>query len=85
MANFDITFIHPTDRSKMEVSVPGTMTGNEIIEHLLDKDFMPRDSQGYELMIKGGNQISLDQSLEKAGVSKGDTIRVVPQTVGGIQ
>ena len=83
MADVRVTFIHPTDGRLLTVVLDDTMTGSEVTGELIANDFIPPDSQGYELSIKGGALIPADQTLAQAGVHEGTAIRVIPATDAG--
>jgi hypothetical protein len=83
MADVRVNFIHPTDGRLMTVVLDDTMTGAEVVGELIANDFIPPDSQGYELAIKGGSPIPGDRTLAQAGVMEGTAIRVIPATDAG--
>jgi WXG100 protein secretion system (Wss), protein YukD len=83
MADVRINFIHPTDGRMLTVVLDATMTGDEVIGELIANDFVPPDSQGYELAIKGGSPIPGNRTLSQAGVSDGMAIRIIPATDAG--
>jgi len=83
MGDLQVEFIHPTDGRTVSVTVDDTMTGNEAIEELIANDFINASQQGYNLAVKGGNQIHADQSFLSAGVKNNDKIRIIPATDAG--
>lgn len=83
MAEIDVTFMHPTDGSTIDVRIDDTMTVSEIINELVNVGFIQRISSEYDLSIKGGTAISDNQTLRNGGTVDKCTIRVVPATLYG--
>lgn len=83
MSDVDISFMHPTDGRLLNVQLDDTITAQEAISELISENFIPSDSQGYKLAIKGGNEININQSFRDANVQNGTVIRVLPQTDAG--
>lgn len=85
MADVSVNFMHPTDGRVISVTVDNTMTGQEAIGELIANEFIPTNSDGYSLAIKGGRELQNNQTLAEGGVKDNDTIRVLPATdAGGI-
>jgi hypothetical protein len=83
MADVDISFMHPTDGRLLNVQLDDTLTAQEAIEELISESFIPSDSQGYALAIKGGSMIDTNQSFRDAHVQNGTVLRIIPQTDAG--
>jgi hypothetical protein len=84
MADVSVNFMHPTDGRVISVTLDNTMTGQEIIGELIANDFVPSSSEGYNLAIKGGNQLDNGKTLLENEVKDNDTIRVIPATDAGV-
>ena len=67
MADVSINFQHPTDGKVISVTLDDTMTGQEVIGELIANDFVPSSSEGYNIAIKGGNQLDNTKTLLEKG------------------
>ena len=88
MADITITAVHPTDGSTIRFEVDDDMTGRELINHLIEAEFIPADSAGYLLTLKseGSNEsieVHEDETLASAHVKNNDTLRITPATDAG--
>lgn len=83
MADVSVNFMHPTDGRVISVTVDNSMTGQEAIGELIANEFIPVNSDGYSLAIKGGRELQNNQTLVEGGVKDNDTIRVLPATDAG--
>lgn len=83
-ATVKVNFMHPTDGRMVTVTVDNTMTAQEAINELISNNFISPNPQGYNLAIKGGNQLQQNQTFAAAGVKDGDTMRVIPATDAGL-
>lgn len=83
MADVSVNFMHPTDGRVISVTLDSTMTGQEVVGELIANDFVPSNSEGYNLAIKGGAQLQNHNTLSQNGVKDNDTIRVIPATDAG--
>ena len=83
MATIDVTFMHPTDSTTLDVTVDDSMTALSAINELINAGFIQRTADGYDLSVKGGTAISGNQTLRNGGAVDKCTIRVVPATDAG--
>lgn len=84
MAEISTTFVHPTDNKNMDVTLDATMTVDEVVEKLVQHDFVPSHDEGYQLQLKRTDeQIGGDETLKDAGVEDGDSLIVNPITGAG--
>ena len=83
MANVKVNFMHPTDGRLVTVTLDGSMTAQEAVNHLITNNVITSNPQGYNLAIKGGAQLQANQTFADAGVKDGDTLRVIPSTDAG--
>ena len=83
MTDIKVYFMHPTDGRLITVTVDNSMTTQEAIGELISNDFIAPNPQGYNLAIKGGDQLRSDQSFDDARVKEGNVIRVIPVTDAG--
>ncbi|WP_299273588.1 ubiquitin-like domain-containing protein [uncultured Psychroserpens sp.] len=84
MADVTINFMHPTDGRVISVTLDNTMTGQEVIAELIANDFVPASNEGYNIAIKGGEQLENEKTLLQNGVEDNQTIRVIPATDAGL-
>ena len=59
------------------------MDDTELIEELIENNFVPPLQAGYHLMVKGGDQLIRGQSLASAEIGEGTTLRILPTTEAG--
>ena len=85
MADLNLNFMHPTDSRLISVTLDSSMTGQETISELIAAGFIPASREGYNLSVKGGNQIDNNKNLSENQVRENDTIRVIPATDAGFQ
>ena len=83
MATIDVTFMHPTDGTTLDVTVDDSMTALSAINELINAGFIQRTADGYDLSVKGGTAISGNQTLRNGGAVDKCTVRVVPATDAG--
>lgn len=85
MANVDVTFINAADNAEMDVEMDDGMTVEQVIQALIDNQFIPppQATQYYMLTIKGKNTIAEGQTLAAAGVRANDRIAVNVTQRGG--
>jgi hypothetical protein len=83
MADIKVKVMHPTDGRVVDVNVDEAMTAQEMVSELVSNNFITANPQGYNLAIKGGNQLTAEQSLRDAGVTDGTVLRVIPATDAG--
>lgn len=82
----DVTFINAADNAEMDVELDENMTGEQVVQGLIDNQFIPPlndANQYYTLTIKGRNTITEEQTLGQAGIQPNDTIRVNVAQRGG--
>lgn len=86
MPDLSVNFMHPTDGGVMTVTVEDAMTAQELVSELLANNFVPPDSQGYQLsVVDTGTIIRDDQTLAQAGVRSGAKIKVLPIAQAGLR
>ncbi len=78
-----VNFMHPTDGRIITVTLDRTMTPAEAIPELIANEFIAPHPMGYNLGVKGGPLLSPNESFAAAGLSDGDTLRVIPATDAG--
>lgn len=88
MADITITAVHPTDGRTIKFELDDDTTGKELIDNLIEEEFIPADSQGYLLTLKSeesneSTEINADDTLALAGVQNNDTLRIAPATDAG--
>jgi hypothetical protein len=83
MADINVNFIHPTDGRLLTVTIDDSITTEEAVAELIGANFINPDPQGWELHIKGGNEILPEQKFRDAGVQNKTPIRVVLASDGG--
>ncbi|QHI36423.1 hypothetical protein IMCC3317_17860 [Kordia antarctica] len=83
MADVTVNFKHPTDGRVISVTLDDSMTGQEVIGELIANEFVPASSEGYNIAIKGGRQLTNGKTLLENEVKDNDTIRVIPATDAG--
>lgn len=88
MADITITAVHPTAGNTIKFEIDDDTTGKELIDNLIEADFIPADSQGYLLTLKSeesneSTEINADETLASAGVKNNDTLRISPATDAG--
>lgn len=83
LADIELNFIHPTHGDVVRARVDDAMTAQEIVFDLVRSGFLPANSLGYTLSVKGGEQIGLDERLSAAQVRSGASIRINPITEAG--
>jgi hypothetical protein len=84
MANINVKFIHPTDSSDCEVEMDEKTTAERAINELIAQNFMPDNPNGgYKLGVKGGSEVSGEQTLASGGAQNGSVIRVIAATDAG--
>lgn len=85
----DITVIDATGNKREEASVPGDAASGRIIAKLVELMELPTmGPDGQPLSYKfhhkqSGRQLDDNQSLEQAGVSDGDVLRLVAEITAG--
>ena len=87
MANVTVTFRNPVTGEMMtNTQVDDTMTVREVVENLIQSNFIPAAASGqhYILEIKGKAELTNDDAtLVTGGVKDGDTINVALAQRGG--
>lgn len=85
----DVTVVDATGNKTQEASVPGDAASGRIITRLVEIMNLPSvgpDNQplSYKFHHKqSGRQIDDNESLEQAGVSNGDVLRLVAEITAG--
>ena len=81
-----VKFMHPTNNMVSDIAVEETMTINDMIEELIEANFMNRIPNGYEAVLKDGRdpiQMDLNKTLAENGGHAGSTIRLTCATIAG--
>lgn len=82
----NLTFINVSDDSEMDVEVSSDMTREQIVENLIQVDFIPPltgEDEEYGLTVKGKGELGEGQMLSSLKVESGDRIRVAVVQRGG--
>ena len=83
---FKVTVHHPTDQGRSwEMELEGSHTPAAIVSELIEDGHLPRTAEGYQVAVKGGTLLNMDQSLEaqKAKVAQDAHLNIIPATKGG--
>jgi hypothetical protein len=89
MSTIDIFVTDVGGAQSNEVSVPGDAPAVKILAALVDSLNLPLTGPDGQPMsykfhhTESGRQIKDDSTLEQAGVSDGDTLRLIPEIVAG--
>ncbi|MBF0344753.1 MAG: hypothetical protein HQL06_11045 [Nitrospirae bacterium] len=83
MADIDVTFISPTDSRAIKVTLDDSLTTKDIVDKLIENQFIPSHEGGYGLAVKGGAEIPANSTLARANVKNGTTLRVLTNTDAG--
>ncbi len=83
MADISVTVHHPSGDAAWEMDVDSGMTPNAIIEELIEDVKIPRLPEGYEMGVKGGARLQMDQSLEANKVAPNSHLQIFPHSKGG--
>ena len=81
-----LTFVNVGDDSEMDVEMSPKMTRNEVVENLIQAEFIPmlvNQNEEYGLTVKGKGEVGEGQSLADVDVNAGDSIRVSVVQRGG--
>lgn len=82
----NLTFINVSDDSEMDVEVSTDMTREELVENLIQVEFIPplsSENEEYGLTIKGKGELGEGQTLADLGVQAGDRVRIAVVQRGG--
>lgn len=83
----NLTFINVSDDSEMDVEVSSDMSREQIVENLIQVEFIPPlagDDEEYGLTVKGKGELGEGQTLSSLNVESGDRIRVAVVQRGGM-
>ncbi|WP_298416814.1 hypothetical protein [uncultured Kordia sp.] len=80
--SINVNFMHPTDGRVISVTLDDIMTGQQIVAELIANDFVSACDDGYNLALKGGNQLDNSKTLSQNSIQDNDTIRLIPATSG---
>ena len=89
MSELDITVKYVSGAQRQEVTVPGNAAALKIIAALVNQMNLPVNSPDNTPMSykfhheETGRQIKDEMTLLEAGVSNGDSLRLVPEIVAG--
>lgn len=88
MANIDLTFIHPTDNSSIDVTVESTWSASFTIQELVRAKFLKElpngDKEEYRFVYKENmTEFGGDTTFEQTGVENGKVISVVIRPKAG--
>lgn len=82
----NLTFINVSDDSEMDVEVSSDMTREQIVENLIQVEFIPPlagEDEEYGLTVKGKGELGEGQTLSSVNAETGDRIRVAVVQRGG--
>lgn len=84
-----VKVMHPLDNNVVDVDIPEDMTVQDIIEELIDSGFIERAQQGYQAVLKDGQEainMDLNKTLAENNATNNSTIRLLNGiTAGGDQ
>lgn len=73
----------PVDGRIISVELDDTMTPDEVINELITENVLPNSDDGYQLAIKGGDQINPTTQLKDTQLTSDNVLRVIPATQAG--
>ncbi len=85
-SDFHVTVFHPTSRQPHQFQVSGLHTPRDIVIQAEAEDFIPRGAPGgvdYEMALKGGTRLNMDQTLEAQNVGPGAELNIIPTAKAG--
>lgn len=82
MEEMRVKVMHPTDNSVANVAIedPDHMTIQDIIEELIESEFIERAQQGYQAVLKDGPEainMDLNKTLAENNATNNSTIRLL--------
>ena len=89
MANINVTVFDSTENKRVPVELPDDAPVNKLLAVLIDKLSLPKAGpDGAPLSYKfhhkaSGRQLLDEETLEAAGVSEGDVLRIMPEITAG--
>lgn len=89
MAEITITVRLPFNGDELEVELPMTATGEQIIDELIKGEMLPKVDQAgdvyiYKLVVKRtSDELKLHKTLGDAGIRSEDTLVVAPKVKAG--
>lgn len=75
-----VKVMHPTNSNTVDVDIPDDMTVQDIIEELIESDFIERAQQGYQAVLKDGPEainMDLNKTLAENNATNNSTIRLL--------
>ena len=75
-----VKFMHPANNMASDIAVEETMTINDMIEELIEANFISQSPNGYQAILKDGRepiQMDLNKTLVENGGHEGSTIRLI--------
>ena len=75
-----VKVMHPTQNNTVDVDIPDDMTVNDIIQELVEAEFINASPQGYQAVLKDGPEainMDLNKTLAEDGASNNSTIRLI--------
>jgi uncharacterized ubiquitin-like protein YukD len=86
MSEINVTF-QAEDGSQAEVQVDDTMTAGQVIQNLLEEQFIPppKPDTFYALVVKGQGVIQDNQTLASFGLKSGSLIQILSNGIGGFE
>ncbi|MEM8948765.1 MAG: hypothetical protein AAGC99_05475 [Pseudomonadota bacterium] len=83
MADIGVRIMLPVDGRIISVELDDTMTPDEVINELITENVLPNSDDGYQLAIKGGDQINPTTQLKDTQLTSDNVLRVIPATQAG--
>lgn len=83
----NLTFVNVSDDSEMDVEMSPDMTREQIVENLIQADFIPmllNLNEEYSLSVRGKGELGEGHTLAEVGASSGDRVRIAVVQRGGI-
>jgi len=81
--SYHVTVHHPTSGAAWDMDLDGGMTPNAIVQELIEDGHLARVPEGYEMGVKGGDRLQMDQSLEANKVPNNAQLQILPFSKGG--
>lgn len=83
MADVEVRLMLPVDNRIITVELDDTMTPDEVVNELVAESVIQPSDAGYQLAIKGGDQINATTQLRNVSLTGDSIIRVIPATDAG--
>ena len=83
MPDIEVRLMLPVDNRIMTIELDDTMTSEEVVNELITENVLAPSEDGYQLALKGGEQINSSTQLKDTSITAGSVIRVIPATNAG--